>query len=82
MPCNTLGAPGGLACLMAAFTGSMIRLNGCRGRLQGRERFEPVDAWADRYRELYRSSSSSMALWNTISNPFPHLLQSPDEKPD
>jgi hypothetical protein len=21
-----------------------------------------------------------MALWNTISNPFPHLLQSPDEK--
>jgi xylulokinase len=68
VPCNTLGAPGGLACLMAAFTGEYdTPEQAAAAGFKVAKRFEPVDAWADRYRELYREFKQ---LYGSVEHNF------------
>jgi len=55
VPCNTLGAPGGLACLMAAYTGEFdTPEQAAAAGFKAAKRIEPVDAWVPRYRALYQ----------------------------
>lgn len=55
VPCNTLGAPGGLACLMAAYTGEFdTPEQAAAAGFRAAKRIEPVAAWVPWYKELYQ----------------------------
>ncbi|HPO78044.1 MAG TPA: FGGY-family carbohydrate kinase [Thermoclostridium caenicola] len=55
VPRDTLGANGGLACLMAAYTGEFETPGqAAAAGFKVARRIEPVPAWVERYRALYR----------------------------
>lgn len=55
VPCNTLGANGGLACLMAAYTGEFeTPAQAAAAGFKIAKTVEPVDAWVERYRRQYQ----------------------------